>query len=134
MKTGSYIRVEPVGDSDSYYLLPFCKIAVPVGDTAQETLCRELAKRGEFHLPNELDSYPVVTHKQLDWHFSNYTIVPLVKEVLVTKPLGIFSGYERDIRERQLRVARENEIRANKMHKITSSEFFRGDEDLEEFL
>lgn len=103
----SYIRQEREIEGMHYLLVPAHKVCVPVGRNDIETILTFLATRGDYALPNERDYYPIVEHRHIAIHFPEYTIVPLIKEKLVTKPISCFSGYEQGILERKRRVRAE---------------------------
>lgn len=126
----SYTREEQTKLAARFVIVPRYSIAVPVAQHTEETLARFLSDKGDMQLPTSLEEYPIVSHSVLKTHFPSFEILPVLQTVSVYKPLATFSGWEKQIRERQLRVARENEQRAKRIHKIKSSPFFRGDEDL----
>jgi len=122
-----YSRVDNTIDWLEWYLIPEHKIAVPVGHDSLETLAAWLAEHGDYTTSQELDSYPKVDSKQVE-HFG-YSKIPMRKVVTVYKPRECYSGWEVSIRERQRKVAQENQTRANRIEKIKGNPFHR-DSDL----
>lgn len=89
--------VEHVTDCDRYYLLAGHKIAIPVTVTAPDTFHLLAGQLGDWSLPESVTELPTASKALLDSCLPDYTIIPVLRNILVTKPIKVLSPMEEDI-------------------------------------
>jgi hypothetical protein len=102
--TNKLVLAETTTNHDVYYIIPKHRVAIPAGANAQDTLNTVLGRLADYSLSDNIVDYPAVNHHHLVLHFGDYEIIPLLKSVLVTRPVECFSGHE------QLAIARQREL------------------------
>jgi hypothetical protein len=96
IQSGTYtsLRTEPVSACDNYYIIPEASLAIPVCITSNDTFQLVASKLGAFELPEHISELPTVSSVVLQTALSHYTIVPVLRSVLVTKPVKVLSPME----------------------------------------
>lgn len=115
--SGNYTCLDTVltTDASNYFLLTDHNLAIPCTITANDTFNLVAPYLGDWKLPDNVNKCPTVSSIVLHTALSHYTVIPTLKELLVTKPLEVVN-YE------LVRQLRESKVRQNARNREESKE------------
>lgn len=105
--------VEKTTDAGQYLIIPQYKVAIPVGIATKDQLAAFLVSRGDYQLPDTVESYPTVTHEIVGLHFPDYEILPKLARIERVRPVRSLTQMEIERRKTRLKeqAKREREER-----------------------
>jgi uncharacterized protein YnzC (UPF0291/DUF896 family) len=128
-----YSKKEYCSDSMLYLIVPQHKVAIPYGNSITpkllETLADTLVKHGDVQSSQTITDYPIVTHVQLDMHYSDYEQIEQLKIIPVYKPRKALSGWE-ELRKQKTRKSYLNTVKVMQEKEASRVDPFEGGQDL----
>jgi hypothetical protein len=128
-----YSKQEYCSDSMLYLIVPKHKVAIPYGSEVTpklvETLATTLLDHSDVQSSQTPTDYPIVTHVQLEMHYSDYTMVEQLKVIPVYKPRKALSGWEERAKT-ATRRAHLDSVKYMKEKELARLDPFEGGEDI----